>query len=176
MGGLMLSTHTLFEWLVGLHIATGSVGLIIIWIPIAGRKGGQLHRRAGTLFVQSMIATGFTAVGTVNAGSALLLRDTDLVRYVPDQANGESASFDFRAWDQTSGANGDAGVDTTTNGGTTAFSVDTDTAAITVFSTNSAPVNTVPGPLVTDEDDPLVINSISVTDPDGNLEIGRAHV
>ena len=59
----MLSTHTLFEWLVGLHIATGSVGLIIIWIPIAGRKGGQLHRRAGTLFVQSMIATGFTAVG-----------------------------------------------------------------------------------------------------------------
>ena len=59
----MLSSHTLFEWLVGLHIATGSVGLIVIWIPVAGRKGGPLHRRAGTLFVQSMIATGFTAVG-----------------------------------------------------------------------------------------------------------------
>ncbi len=59
----MLSSHTLFEWLVGLHIATGSVGLVVIWIPVAGRKGGALHRRAGTLFVQSMIATGLTAVG-----------------------------------------------------------------------------------------------------------------
>ena len=58
----MVSTHTLFELLVGVHIATGSVGLIVVWIPIAGRKGGELHRRAGTLFVQSMIATGFTAV------------------------------------------------------------------------------------------------------------------
>ena len=58
----MLSSHTLFEWLVGLHIATGSVGLCVIWIPVAGRKGGRLHRRAGTLFVQSMIVTGFTAV------------------------------------------------------------------------------------------------------------------
>ncbi len=58
----MVSTHTLFEWLVGLHIATGTVGLIVVWIPIAGKKGGALHRRAGTLFVQSMIATGFTAI------------------------------------------------------------------------------------------------------------------
>ena len=58
----MLSTHTLFEWLVGLHIATGTVGLVVVWIPIAGKKGGTLHKRTGTLFVQSMIATGFTAV------------------------------------------------------------------------------------------------------------------
>ncbi len=34
----MVSTHTLFEWLVGLHIATGTVGLIVVWIPIAGKK------------------------------------------------------------------------------------------------------------------------------------------
>ena len=26
----MVSTHTLFEWLVGLHIATGTVGLIAV--------------------------------------------------------------------------------------------------------------------------------------------------
>ena len=58
----MVSTHTLFVWLVGFHILTGAVGLFVIWIPIAGRKGGQLHRRAGTLFVQTMIITGFTAV------------------------------------------------------------------------------------------------------------------
>jgi hypothetical protein len=59
----MVSTHTLFEWLVALHIATGSIGLVVVWIPIAGRKGGSLHRRAGTLFVKTMIATGFTAIG-----------------------------------------------------------------------------------------------------------------
>ena len=59
---MILSTHTLFEWLVGLHIATGTVGLVVVWVPIAGKKGGDLHKRAGTLFVQSMIATGFTAV------------------------------------------------------------------------------------------------------------------
>ena len=58
----MVSTHVLFEWLVGLHIATGTVGLVAVWIPIAGKKGGVLHRRVGTLFVQSMLATGFTAV------------------------------------------------------------------------------------------------------------------
>ena len=55
----MVSTHTLFEWLVGLHILTGAIGLIVIWIPIAGRKGGHLHRRAGTLFVQTMIMLKF---------------------------------------------------------------------------------------------------------------------
>jgi hypothetical protein len=65
-GDLMVSTHTLFEWLVGLHIATGTVGLVVVWIPIAGKKGGMLHRRAGTLFVQSMIATGFTAVASAS--------------------------------------------------------------------------------------------------------------
>ena len=43
----MVSTHTLFEWLVGLHIATGTVGLAVLWIPIAGKKGGALHRRVG---------------------------------------------------------------------------------------------------------------------------------
>ena len=41
----MVSTHTLFEWLVGLHIATGAVGLIVVWIPIAGKKGGATSPR-----------------------------------------------------------------------------------------------------------------------------------
>ena len=36
----MVSTHTLFEWLVGLHILTGAIGLIVIWIPITGRRAG----------------------------------------------------------------------------------------------------------------------------------------
>jgi hypothetical protein len=58
----MVSTHALFELLVGLHIATGTIGLVTVWIPIAGKKGGPTHRRVGTVFMQSMLATGFTAV------------------------------------------------------------------------------------------------------------------
>ena len=58
----MLSTHAIFEWLVALHIVTGSIGLVVVWIPIVGKKGGLIHRRAGNLFVQSMLSTGLTAV------------------------------------------------------------------------------------------------------------------
>ena len=82
----MVSTHTLFEWLVGLHIATGAVGLIVVWIPIAARKGRQLHRRARTLFVQSMIATGFTAV----AISIMTLSDPTVQTLGGEEAVGSS--------------------------------------------------------------------------------------
>ena len=40
----------------------------------------------------------------VSPATALLLRDTDRVRFVPDGQNGTAASFTFRAWDQTTGA------------------------------------------------------------------------
>ena len=81
----------------------------------------------------------WTAIGAVSDLSALLLRDTDLVRFVPDANNGTTASFDFRAWDQTSGAVGTK-VDVSTSGGITAFSSVTETAGITVTSVNDAPV------------------------------------
>src|SRR5262249_39060151 len=45
----------------------------------------------------------------------------------------------FRAWDQSSGTSGTT-VDTTVNGGQTAFSVATDTANIVVTPVNDAPV------------------------------------
>ena len=35
-----MSTHTVFEIFVALHIVTGSVGLVSFWVPVAGRKGG----------------------------------------------------------------------------------------------------------------------------------------
>ena len=37
---MSLSTHGIFETLVIIHIITGTVGLISVWIPIAGKKGG----------------------------------------------------------------------------------------------------------------------------------------
>ncbi len=83
-------------------------------------------------------------VGTVSDNSALLLRSTDLVRFVPNAQNGESADITFRAWDQTTGSFGTK-VDVSTNGGTTAFSTSTESASITVTSVNDAPLITSDG-------------------------------
>ncbi|MGH1361900.1 MAG: DUF4347 domain-containing protein, partial [Burkholderiaceae bacterium] len=84
---------------------------------------------------------GWSAVGTVTESSALLLRATDLVRFAPDGQNGTSSdrSFDFRAWDQTSGVAGTK-VDTSTNGGSSAFGTAIETAIITTTDINDAPV------------------------------------
>src|SRR5206468_1300808 len=46
---------------------------------------------------------------------------------------------------------------------------DVDTVAITVNPVNNAPVNTVPGAQVVNEDTALAVGGISVTDVDGNL-------
>ena len=52
-----------FHWLVAAHIVTGSVGLIAIWVPIVGRKGGRNHKRWGKVFAYSMLLTGSIAIG-----------------------------------------------------------------------------------------------------------------
>jgi|GEM_PF-2589188 len=91
--------------------------------------------------------TDWTNVGAVAGTNALLLRDTDLLRFQPDANwNGTLASaLTFRAWDQTSGAAGTC-VDASTNGGSTAFSAATETASLVVNPVNDAP--TVANPLV----------------------------
>ncbi len=81
----------------------------------------------------------WSAVGVVSESSALLLRDIDRLRFVPDGLNADTATVTYRAWDQTSGSHGTK-VDTTSNGGTTAFSTDQDTASIAVTDVNDAPV------------------------------------
>src|SRR5207253_1025229 len=47
--------------------------------------------------------------------------------------------------------------------------LDVDTVAITVLAVDDAPVNTVPGAQVVNEDTALAVGGISVTDVDGNL-------
>lgn len=51
-------TQTAFHILVVLHIATGSLSAIVFWIPVLGKKGGDLHRKAGRVFVIAMLVTG----------------------------------------------------------------------------------------------------------------------
>ncbi|WP_173012827.1 DUF4347 domain-containing protein, partial [Niveispirillum sp. SYP-B3756] len=90
--------------------------------------------------------TNWTAVGAVSASNALLLSaDSNTRLYFQASSSSYSGTLSnavtFRAWDQFTGTAGSK-VDTTTNGGTTAFSTATDTAALTV--TGGGPSNTAP--------------------------------
>ncbi len=80
----------------------------------------------------------WSAMGAVSSSNALLLRDIDRVRFVPDGRNADSASFDFRAWDQSVGTEGTR-LDASTTGGISAFSVASDNASISVTAINDAP-------------------------------------
>ncbi len=78
-------------------------------------------------------------MGSVSESSALLLRSSDRLRFVPDARNADTATVTYRAWDQTSGSYGTK-VNTTSNGGTTAFSTAQESAGITATAVNDAPV------------------------------------
>ena len=97
----------------------------------------------GTWYYTTNGGSTWTAVGAVNATSSLLLADNANTRlYFAPAANfnGSSTSaLTLRGWDQTSGAAGTK-VDTSTNGGTTAFSSATDVIDVTVTAVNDAPV------------------------------------
>lgn len=61
---LTLATSTGLPFLLlAFHVATGVAALTAGLIAIAARKGGKWHRRAGLIFVYTMIAMGLVAVG-----------------------------------------------------------------------------------------------------------------
>ncbi|MBW2415979.1 MAG: cadherin domain-containing protein, partial [Deltaproteobacteria bacterium] len=80
----------------------------------------------------------WTDVGSVAEDDALLLGATDRIRFVPTGAEGTTASFSYRAWDETVGSAGSR-ADATLTGGSTAFSVSSGTAAIDVADLNDPP-------------------------------------
>jgi hypothetical protein len=90
--------------------------------------------------------TSWAVFNTASANTALLLSSTTQVRYMPDQQQGETATLSFRAWDQSSGtASVSTGTpsrqtaDTSSNGTSTAFSVQTASASLAVTAVNDAP-------------------------------------
>ena len=128
----------------------------------------------GSWYYTTNGGTNWTTVGTVNATSSLLLANNASTRLYFSPAanyNGSSTSaLTLRAWDQTSGTAG-AKVDTSTSGGTTAFSSATDVVDVSVTAVNDPPVNSVPGAQSTNEDTAKVFsaansNAISITDID----------
>ena len=109
---------------------------------------------SGTLWYSLNAGATWTAAPLVSAGSALLLRDTDYIYFQPAaNVNGTiAAAIAYRAWDQTSGTVGTT-ADTTTNGGTTAFSTFVDTASVAITPVNDAPVITAGGVLASVPED-----------------------
>ncbi len=87
--------------------------------------------------------TTWNNFGAVTSTNALLITSTTQVRYQPNGQNGETATFTYRAWDQTSGTastNSTANyASTASNGGTTSFSSSVATASMVVTSVNDAP-------------------------------------
>jgi len=53
----------LFHALVAAHIVTGTIGAIVFWVPVLGRKGGVDHRKWGRIFTWCMLITGCFAIG-----------------------------------------------------------------------------------------------------------------
>ena len=58
-----MSIEAIFHVLIACHIVTGAVGLAVFWIPVAGPKGGRIHRLGGTVFTATMMTTGTFAIG-----------------------------------------------------------------------------------------------------------------
>ena len=99
---------------------------------------------ANGTFEYSTNGLSWTNFGAVSVGNALLLATGAQVRYTPDGANAEFASFVFRGWDQTSGPASANGAPLYANpgagGGTSAFSAQTATVIEAVTAVNDAPV------------------------------------
>ncbi|NMG08251.1 hypothetical protein DP117_15640 [Brasilonema sp. UFV-L1] len=97
----------------------------------------------GSWFYSTDDGSTWTALGAVSdANARVLAADTTTRIYFQPNANFNgsiSNALTFRAWDQTSGTNGST-ANTTLNGGTTAFSIATDTLAITIDAVNDAPI------------------------------------
>ncbi len=109
----------------------------------------------------------------VTESAALLLFDSAWLRFVPAADYfGPADPLTFRAWDRTKGGNGQSGVDTTVNGGNTAFSVNTNSIKTQITPVNDPPLlGGIPtDPLTYEEANPTRVLALAgaatLTDPD----------
>ena len=75
---------------------------------------------------------GWKAIGTRSSAASLLLAATDKIRFIPNSDWTGDASINFRAWDGTNSKSSGSIVDTSANGGSSAFSADESTSKLTV--------------------------------------------
>ena len=133
----------------------GGGGLDNITDPDPGAVAGIAVTAAdaanGSWYYSTDDGTSWSALGSVGDDTARLLAADSLTRIYFEANPGFSGTIataiTFRAWDQTSGLNGDLG-DTTFPGGSSAFSLSQDTAALTVSTIN--PIYQAVSPIVID--------------------------
>ena len=86
-------------------------------------------------------AVSWNSFPSVSSSGALVLTDTDSIRFVPSDDNADSASISYYGWDQSDGSSMGDTVDVTPSvGGTTAFSSTDATSSINVNDVNDQPV------------------------------------
>lgn len=110
-----------------------AVGLALVGAAGASNGSWSYSTDAGTSWI---------AVGAASASSALLLRASDRLRFVPNSNFSGSASVSFRGWDQSSGTAGTR-VDLSSGsavGGSTAYTIATASSTITITPVNDAPL------------------------------------
>lgn len=99
----------------------------------------------------------WTAFGTVAADNALLLSNSSWIRYEPTNANSETATLTFHAWDGATGSASLAGTpskaDPGGGGGSTAFSNSTAQASLAVTDVTHVPTvaNALPDRIATQD-------------------------
>ncbi len=110
------------------------------------------------------------ALGSVSSSNArLLAADANTRIYFQPDAdyNGTvNTALTYRAWDQTSGANGGL-ADTTSNGGNSAFSVGEEQVDLVINPVNDAPTGSVTITGTATEDQILTADTSGISDADG---------
>ena len=147
----------------GMQVSTLLANYTVVDADAGALSGIAVVARGGNgTWQYSSDNANWTDFGAVSNTSALLLSATTYLRYVPDGANGETASFTFRGWDQTQGSASVNGIrstaDTSSNGGASAFSSATAVANQGVTSVNDAPVMTPLSPSLSGLTDTAVNN------------------
>ena len=132
----------------------------------------------GSWYYSTNNGATWTAVGAVSNSSALLLEaDANTRLYFKPSANFNGTVTDgitFRAWDESTGTAGTK-VDTSTNGGSSAFSGATDTASVTVNAVNDAPVITAPNggdpASISIAENTTIVTDVNATDVDAGATL-----
>jgi len=103
---------------------------------------GLTTASGGIWYYSTNGGASFSLVGAVSPSNALLLRSTDLVRFLPNQNFTGNVTMTFQAWDQTDQAAAGSRVNLTTagaTGGKTAYSTASATATLSVTPIPLAP-------------------------------------
>lgn len=166
---------TPIDFLVDLASQTGGLDNVIDPDP-AAQTGIAVTAASGpgTWWYTIDYGTTWNSLGAVsNTSARLLIADSTTRLYFQGNPNFfGNATLTFRAWDRTSGVNGGV-ASTTANGGSTAFSIASDTAPLLVYNVNDPPTLAGPPSINAIEDQQVSISGASVADVDGgNLTVG----